>query len=793
MLVFEASGRYLRKRPNMPTFNSKKAVDQWRRLVNDLQAASSEGDTITGKALKERAIRLGAVMNDAPAVAMDPKFKEISKTLEGLKASISKIEKDTDPKNKDSNEKQQQKIQSQLEDIEKKIAQRALGASSTMGRALLKEATRRQKEAYRDFVKETKQSNATTQKVLAKQLIEVSERRGLNDSDSLKELEADLIKGLKALQLEDFKQFKAISEKLSDMEENYGTSSETSGRLNDIRDLVETKANRSRAKREKLGGMIESGADRIGLGSVVRGVKRTARATASTYRGIRSLKNATLRGGKAVFSTTKSILAKGSRTLSGIAARLSSDRDPESSGGVRSLMANLLGGKGSAESAREATADKEESNLQRRQVAALEILSRAVKSGKKAGGSLVSSGVGGLKSLTGSLGKFALAGAKFLGPLLAKLGLLGAAAFAGWSLGSFVYEKFATEIQDGIEVVVGIVKKGIDFAGKGFEWFKSFISSPVDKIKEIGGKLKDAWDKSVFAKFFSDPGKVMMEGASSLLNLVSNAAQAGAAKVSDLSKKALSSATSVLSPALAPLSSLGSQIGLAAYDTVDAVSSSVALGYNSLKSAAGKLFNVRSGVNLEGLDPAVQSNFLAMASEFKSRGGTGSININSGYRDMAKQAALYKADPSKAAPPGRSSHNFGLALDIDSVGANKLDSMGLLSKYGFSRPVPREPWHLQAKGTASVLSAKGMFSADSPVNQRMGANPRGSTNAAPAVASIPPYSESQSSSARESGGSSGQPAPVVQGPTFQGSVSTIPTFSFLDQGFFMMNIGTLSN
>jgi hypothetical protein len=51
-----------------------------------------------------------------------------------------------------------------------------------------------------------------------------------------------------------------------------------------------------------------------------------------------------------------------------------------------------------------------------------------------------------------------------------------------------------------------------------------------------------------------------------------------------------------------------------------------------------------------------------------------------------------------AAKPGSSNHNFGIALDINSVQANALSSSGLLSKYGFHRPLaPREKWHIESK------------------------------------------------------------------------------------------------
>jgi len=68
------------------------------------------------------------------------------------------------------------------------------------------------------------------------------------------------------------------------------------------------------------------------------------------------------------------------------------------------------------------------------------------------------------------------------------------------------------------------------------------------------------------------------------------------------------------------------------------------------------------------LQEAALKSFL-LAQRDLSRKGDKKIVVNSSYRSWAKQAALYaayKAGLSKfpAAPPGRSYHNIGLALDV---------------------------------------------------------------------------------------------------------------------------------
>ncbi len=109
--------------------------------------------------------------------------------------------------------------------------------------------------------------------------------------------------------------------------------------------------------------------------------------------------------------------------------------------------------------------------------------------------------------------------------------------------------------------------------------------------------------------------------------------------------------------------------------------------------------NVGPGVDLDGLDPAAKKRLAAMAYEYQEKTGK-KIQINSAYRDPKKQAELYaKIGPPNAAPPGKSWHEKGLAFDINSADANKASELGLLEKYGFKRPVAKEPWHVELSET----------------------------------------------------------------------------------------------
>ena len=110
------------------------------------------------------------------------------------------------------------------------------------------------------------------------------------------------------------------------------------------------------------------------------------------------------------------------------------------------------------------------------------------------------------------------------------------------------------------------------------------------------------------------------------------------------------------------------------------------------------VLNVQPGVDVDGLDPAAKKRLAAMAYEYQERTGK-KMQINSAYRDEKKQAELYAKNPSKAAPPGKSWHGKGLAFDINSADANTAAKLGLFDKYGFKRPIAKEPWHVEMSET----------------------------------------------------------------------------------------------
>ena len=106
--------------------------------------------------------------------------------------------------------------------------------------------------------------------------------------------------------------------------------------------------------------------------------------------------------------------------------------------------------------------------------------------------------------------------------------------------------------------------------------------------------------------------------------------------------------------------------------------------------------------NLVNMKPEFMSSFGQMAQDYFTQTGK-QLKIDDAWRSQETQAKAYadwKAGVKKApsvARPGHSQHETGMAMDINSEQANELHSMGLLSKYGFDRPVKGEPWHLQVR------------------------------------------------------------------------------------------------
>lgn len=229
---------------------------------------------------------------------------------------------------------------------------------------------------------------------------------------------------------------------------------------------------------------------------------------------------------------------------------------------------------------------------------------------------------------------------------------------------------------------------------------------------------------------------------------------------------------------------------------------SMTTAWEAVSGSVKDLFKTKdSSVDVANLDPEVKGRFFSMLQDYRNLGGKRKIQVNSGYRSTEEQARLYQQNPKKAARPGTSVHEIGRAIDIQSEDANELDRMGLLSKYGFDRPVPKEAWHVQQAGISSMLSKQGWANQDFPQqnitlpNVSSSANfASASSNTRPAtapfkVAEAPPAP----SAINAMGGPFKEPkGSRAAGTAFKGSTESIPSFSYHDPALLMANAGALT-
>lgn len=133
---------------------------------------------------------------------------------------------------------------------------------------------------------------------------------------------------------------------------------------------------------------------------------------------------------------------------------------------------------------------------------------------------------------------------------------------------------------------------------------------------------------------------------------------------------------------------------------------------DNVKDVAGSFLNfftLQPSVDMNGVKPPVVKRLKAMGAEYKQKTGK-KLVITSAFRSYEKQAQLYarwKAGKGNlAAPPGRSLHEKGLAIDINPSQVDQLIGMGMLSKYGFHRPMDRrdEKQHIEPIEGARLAS-----------------------------------------------------------------------------------------
>jgi hypothetical protein len=134
---------------------------------------------------------------------------------------------------------------------------------------------------------------------------------------------------------------------------------------------------------------------------------------------------------------------------------------------------------------------------------------------------------------------------------------------------------------------------------------------------------------------------------------------------------------------------------------------------------------------MSGFKPALEDPVAKMADAFKKETGK-PLLITSGFRSNEKQKELFDkkvaelggdvaaakkmvAEPMPPLGQGKGSlHLKGLAIDINSKGADGLNALagprdkptGWLEKFGLTRPVTNEDWHVQPSALPAVGDGK---------------------------------------------------------------------------------------
>ena len=185
-------------------------------------------------------------------------------------------------------------------------------------------------------------------------------------------------------------------------------------------------------------------------------------------------------------------------------------------------------------------------------------------------------------------------------------------------------------------------------------------------------------------------------------------------KIFEIGKKVVSKVSETVAPAAAPAAATPSPAPEPI--TGGAKEEPGQQGGGSL----AQLVKTQSGVDISGFKPALEDPVARMADAFKKETGK-SLLITSGFRSNEKQKELYDkklaetggnvaatrklvAEPMPPLGQGKGSlHLKGLAIDINSKGADGLNALagprdkptGWLEKFGLSRPIPNEDWHVQ--------------------------------------------------------------------------------------------------
>jgi hypothetical protein len=363
-------------------------------------------------------------------------------------------------------------------------------------------------------------------------------------------------------------------------------------------------------------------------------------------------------------------------------------------------------------------------------------------------------GQGGLIKSIASIGRWLapLAGAaRFV--LTRAMPVIGA-FLGGWKIGGLIYEKYATQIQDSIDNVIGALKGAYDWVANKIGGAKDWATGAYQKSKNavVGGA------QSLYSKAIDTAASV----GQSVVGAAQSISQSGPVQA----------ATGLVS---------------GAYRAGESAGSFIKEGVGKLSSLVGSVLTKSPAVDVDNLSPMMQSSVGQMAQDYFVATGR-KLQINSGYRSNEEQARLFKSMPlGMAARPGSSLHNYGLAVDIPTQQANELQKLGLLDKYGLTRPIASEKWHVQPKGVSIQAARSGIYSADAPKNQGA-ATPVPQTTGSGAPANMGQPSVGSRAPSMSQGAAINMKTVAGSKPV---GLNDIPTHDTSDSLLFALNIGVI--
>lgn len=121
---------------------------------------------------------------------------------------------------------------------------------------------------------------------------------------------------------------------------------------------------------------------------------------------------------------------------------------------------------------------------------------------------------------------------------------------------------------------------------------------------------------------------------------------------------------------------------------------------------------LNNNVYIDNFHPDFAPKVFEMGKIYKELTGK-KLQVNEGYRTYEEQVRLYKSKPrGMAAYPGTSLHGYGLAIDINSKDADKLESAGAFRKLGLVRPIKKEKWHVEPIGAKSMKKDSPQFASN---------------------------------------------------------------------------------